>query len=162
MISRRAVTVIPKSTDASVNVVAEADEENLVWKIKNPGEDFLALKEGDIFTYYYTDEDIIITRVISLSTEGEAENTVLTIQGADPEYEDVISFIKYGAANPADDDSGAVATYAAETAGIATQADRAGTTYGGVNFPWKMANLEVKPPESNVKIELSDIGGYSK
>lgn len=153
------VTVIPKSTDASVNVVAEADEENLVWKIKNPGEDFLALKEGDIFTYYYTDEDIIITRVISLSTEGEAENTVLTIQGADPEYEDVISFIKYGAANPADDDSGAVATYAAETAGIATQADRAGTTYGGVNFPWKMANLEVKPPESNVKIELSDIGG---
>lgn len=183
------VTVIPKSTDASVNVVAEADEENLVWKIKNPGEDFLALKEGDIFTYYYTDEDIIITRVISLSTEGEAENTVLTIQGADPEYEDVISFIKYGAANPADDDSGAVATYAAETAvstteaagadntatyaagaaenateaaetaGIATQADRAGTTYGGVSFPWKMANLEVKPPESNVKIELSDIGG---
>ena len=193
------VTVIPKSTDASVNVVAEADEENLVWKIKNPGEDFLALKEGDIFTYYYTDEDIIITRVISLSTEGEAENTVLTIQGADPEYEDVISFIKYGAANPADDDSGAVATYAAETAvstteaaeadntatyaaeaaestteaagadntatyaaeadSIATQADRAGTTYGGVNFPWKMANLEVKPPESNVKIELSDIGG---
>ena len=203
------VTVIPKSTDASVNVVAKADEENLIWKIKNPGEDFLALKEGDIFTYYYTDEDIIITRVISLSTEGEAENTVLTIQGADPEYEDVISFIKYGAANPADDDSGAVATYAAETAvstteaagadnsatyaagaaenateaveadnsatyaagaaenateavetaGIATQADRAGTTYGGVNFPWKMANLEVKPPESNVKIELSDIGG---
>ena len=153
------VTVIPKSTDASVNVVSEADEENLVWKIKNPGEDFLALKEGDIFTYYYTDEDIIITRVTSLSTEGEAENTVLTIQGADPEYEDVISFIKYGAANPADDDSGAVATYAAETAGIATQADRAGTTYGGVNFPWKMANLEVKPPESNVKIELSDIGG---
>ena len=183
------VTVIPKSTDASVNVVAEADEENLVWKIKNPGEDFLALKEGDIFTYYYTDEDIIITRVISLSTKGEAENTVLTIQGADPEYEDVISFIKYGAANPADDDSGAVATYAAETAvstteaagadntatyaaeaaerttetadadGITTQADRAGTTYGGVNFPWKMANLEVKPPESNVKIELSDIGG---
>ena len=203
------VTVIPKSTDASVNVVAEADEENLIWKIKNPGEDFLALKEGDIFTYYYTDEDIIITRVISLSTEGEAENTVLTIQGTDPEYEDVISFIKYGAANPADDDSGAVATYAAETvvstteaagadntatyaagaavstteaagadntatyaagaaenateaaeaAGIATQADRAGTTYGGVNFPWKMANLEVKPPESNVKIELSDIGG---
>ena len=190
------VTVIPKSTDASVNVVAEADEENLVWKIKNPGEDFLALKEGDIFTYYYTDEDIIITRVISLSTEGEAENTVLTIQGADPEYEDVISFIKYGAANPADDDSGAVATYAAETAvstteaagadntatyaagaaenateadnaatyaaeadSIATQVDRAGTTYGGVNFPWKMANLEVKPPESNVKIELSDIGG---
>ena len=183
------VTVIPKSTDASVNVVAEADEENLVWKIKNPGEDFLALKEGDIFTYYYTDEDIIITRVISLSTKGEAENTVLTIQGADPEYEDVISFIKYGAANPADDDSGAVATYAAETAvstteaagadntatyaaeaaerttetadadGITTQADRDGTTYGGVNFPWKMANLEVKPPESNVKIELSDIGG---
>ena len=153
------VTVISKSTDASVNVVAEADEENLVWKIKNPGEDFLALKEGDIFTYYYTDEDIIITRVISLSTEGEAENTVLTIQGADPEYEDVISFIKYGAANPADDDNGAVATYAAETAGIATQADRAGTTYGGVSFPWKMANLEVKPPESNVKIELSDIGG---
>ena len=94
------VTVIPKSTDASVNVVAKADEENLIWKIKNPGEDFLALKEGDIFTYYYTDEDIIITRVISLSTEGEAENTVLTIQGADPEYEDVISFIKYGAANP--------------------------------------------------------------
>ena len=165
------VTVIPKSTDASVNVVAEADEENLIWKIKNPGEDFLALKEGDIFTYYYTDEDIIITRVTSLSTEGEAENTVLTIQGADPEYEDVISFIKYGAANPADDDSGAVATYAAETAvstteaagaeaaGIATQADRAGTAYGGVSFPWKMANLEVKPPESNVKIELSDIGG---
>ena len=183
------VTVIPKSTDASVNVVAEEDEENLVWKIKNPGEDFLALKEGDIFTYYYTDEDIIITRVISLSTEGEAENTVLTIQGADPEYEDVISFIKYGAANPADDDSGTVATYAAETAvstteaagadntatyaagaaenateaaeaaGIVTQADRAGTAYGGVNFPWKMANLEVKPPESNVKIELSDIGG---
>ena len=205
------VTVIPKSTDASVNVVAEADEENLVWKIKNPGEDFLALKEGDIFTYYYTDEDVIITRVISLSTEGEAENTVLTIQGADPEYEDVISFIKYGAANPADDDSGAVATYAAETVvstteavgaetavstteaagadntatyaaetavrtteaagavegttepaeadSIATQADRAGTAYGGVSFPWKMANLEVKPPESNVKIELSDIGG---
>lgn len=184
------VTVIPKSTDASVNVVAEADEENLVWKIKNPGEDFLALKEGDIFTYYYTDEDIIITRVISLSTKGEAENTVLTIQGADPEYEDVISFIKYGSANPADDDSGAVvatyaaeadntatyaaeaaestteaagadntATYAAEADSITTQADRAGTTYGGVNFPWKMANLEVKPPESNVKIELSDIGG---
>ncbi|MEE0397843.1 MAG: hypothetical protein UDQ92_06780 [Lachnospiraceae bacterium] len=193
------VTVIPKSTDASVNVVAEADEENLIWKIKNPGEDFLALKEGDIFTYYYTDEDIIITRVTSLSTEGEAENTVLTIQGADPEYEDVISFIKYGAANPADDDSGAVATYAAETAvstteaagadntatyaagaavstteaagadntatyaaeadSIATQADRADTAYGGVSFPWKMANLEVKPPESNVKIELSDIGG---
>lgn len=173
------VTVIPKSTDASVNVVSEADEENLVWKIKNPGEDFLALKEGDIFTYYYTDEDVIITRVTSLSTEGEAENTVLTIQGADPEYEDVISFIKYGAANPADDDSGTAATYAAETAvstteaagadntatyaaeadSIATQADRAGTAYGGVSFPWKMANLEVKPPESNVKIELSDIGG---
>lgn len=173
------VTVIPKSTDASVNVVSEADEENLVWKIKNPGEDFLALKEGDIFTYYYTDEDVIITRVTSLSTEGEAENTVLTIQGADPEYEDVISFIKYGAANPADDDSGTAATYAAETAvstteaagadntatyaaeadSIATQADRADTAYGGVSFPWKMANLEVKPPESNVKIELSDIGG---
>lgn len=154
------VTVIPKSTDALVNVIAEADEENLVWKIKNPGEDFLALEEGDIFSYYYTDEDIIITRVTSLSTEGEAENTVLTIQGADPEYEDVISFIKYGAANPAEDDSSAaVATYAAEAAGIATQADRAGTTYGGVNFPWKMGNLEVKQPDDMGKIEFSDIGG---
>ena len=201
------VTVIPRSTDASVNVVAEADEENLIWKIENPGEDFLALEEGDIFTYYYTDEDIIITRVTSLSTEGEAENTVLTIQGADPEYEDVISFIKYGAANPAEDDSSAAAAtyaaeavegtteaaeadntaaYAAETAenateaaeadntaayaagavenvaeaaGIATQADRAGTTYGGVNFPWKMGNLEVKQPDDMGKIEFSDIGG---
>lgn len=174
------VTVIPKSADASVNVVAEADEENLIWKIENPGEDFLALKEGDIFSYYYTDEDIIITRVTSLSTEGEAENTVLTIQGADPEYEDVISFIKYGAANPTEDDSSAaVATYAAgavesttETAGavegateaaeangIATQADRAGTTYGGVNFSWKMDNLEVKQPDDMGKIEFSDIGG---
>ncbi len=154
------VTVIPKSTDASVNVVAEADEENLIWKIKNPGEDFLALEEGDIFSYYYTDEDIIITRVTSLSTEGEAENTVLTIQGADPEYEDVISFIKYGAANPAEDDSSAAtATYTAEADGIATQADRAGTAYGGVNFPWKMANLEVKQPDDMGKIEFSDIGG---
>ncbi len=164
------VTVIPKSTDASVNVVAEADEENLIWKIENPGEDFLALEEGDIFSYYYTDEDIIITRVTSLSTEGEAENTVLTIQGADPEYEDVISFIKYGAANPAEDDSSAAAetyaaeaaestTEAAEAAGIATQADRAGTTYGGVNFPWKMGNLEVKQPDDMGKIEFSDIGG---
>lgn len=157
------VTVIPKSTDASVNVVSEADEENLVWKIKNPGEDFLALKEGDIFTYYYTDEDVIITRVTSLSTEGEAENTVLTIQGADPEYEDVISFIKYGAETAVSTTEAAgadnTATYAAEADSIATQADRAGTAYGGVSFPWKMANLEVKPPESNVKIELSDIGG---
>lgn len=157
------VTVIPKSTDASVNVVSEADEENLVWKIKNPGEDFLALKEGDIFTYYYSDEDVIITRVTSLSTEGEAENTVLTIQGADPEYEDVISFIKYGAETAVSTTEAAgadnTATYAAEADSIATQADRAGTAYGGVSFPWKMANLEVKPPESNVKIELSDIGG---
>lgn len=113
------VKVIRRSEDVDVNKVIECDEDNLVYKIGNPDEEFTSLKQGDIFAYYYDDNAAIITKIYSIEgnnaeDDEQSDDVVLTIYGEDPDFDAIIDFIKVGAENPKDSGLNAYALYSTE------------------------------------------------
>lgn len=152
------VKVILENSDSTQNIVTEADEENLIWKITNPSEEFLALEEGDVFSYYATD-CVIISCCTSLTLETKNDTPVLTIQGVDPDFSEIVTFIKYGAENFVPDAS--TAQYSAENAvldGASLQANDPDTKYYP-GQPWTASDYTYEFGDGKGKVQLSDIGG---
>lgn len=137
------VKVIPRSGDAGTNKVIECDEDKLIYKIQNPDEKFRALEEGDIFVYYYADNEAIITKVLSVNGD-EDGGSVLTIYGEEPDFDAIIDFIKVGAENPKDTGISSYASlYAVEEA----------------SKKWSLPDWSKE--EDGITVGVSDIGGES-
>ena len=137
------VKVIPRSGDAGTNKVIECDEDKLIYKIQNPDEKFRALEEGDIFVYYYADNEAIITKVLSVNDD-EDGGSVLTIYGEEPDFDAIIDFIKVGAENPKDTGISSYASlYAVEEA----------------SKKWSLPDWSKE--EDGITVGVSDIGGES-
>jgi len=100
-------TVVVES-QAGVNTVALADDENRTYMIENADEQFLGLETGDIVAYPYEDGNILILKVASMTAEG----STVTIEGAELEMEEVFAYVKIeGESTTADavvDDSAAM------------------------------------------------------
>lgn len=72
------------------NVVASADEENNKYVIKNADSSIMSLKSGDVFSYEYSNGDVLIVKVKSISISG----TTVTITGQDAEMDDAFDYVK--------------------------------------------------------------------
>lgn len=89
-------TNVIQNTDDSVNVVTLVDDENNIYKIKNADESITSLKHGEVFSYSYGDNNVLIVKVDTITTEGD----ITTITGAKLDMEDVFEFVKIdGSAN---------------------------------------------------------------
>ncbi len=73
-----------------VNTVTGVDDENATYVIENADSSITALQTGDIFAYGYSDEDLLIVKVASITVDG----TTATITGDDLELEEVFSHMK--------------------------------------------------------------------
>ena len=82
-------TIIIKHQEG-VNEVITANDTSNIYVIENPDETITSLTPGDVFAYQYSDTNLIIAKVASISISG---NTA-TIIGADSNMEEVFSFVK--------------------------------------------------------------------
>lgn len=92
-------TIIIPTAEAGINTVTRADSENYIYVIENANEDFLYLQEGDIISYSYGDEEMLLVKVASTEIDG----TTVTIYGDELEIEDVFSHIKVEATADTED-----------------------------------------------------------
>ncbi len=83
--------LIPES--AGYNDVVTADDVNNVYVIENADSSVLSLQPGDIFSYSYTDDEVLIVKVAVIDING----TTVTITGADSSMEEVFDYVKIDA-----------------------------------------------------------------
>ncbi len=88
-------TIVVDNTDESKNVVQTADEENREYVIENIDDTIASLKEGDIFTYEYGEEGLLIIKVSSITIDG----TTATIYGDEITLEEAFDYIKIDTAD---------------------------------------------------------------
>ena len=74
-----------------VNIITSNDDENLLYIIENADETFTSLQPGDVVSYFYGEEDLLLCKVGSVTVDG----TTVTIHGdGTPEMEDVFDYVK--------------------------------------------------------------------
>lgn len=74
-----------------VNIVTTNDDENLLYVIENADEIFTSLQSGDIVSYFYGDDELLLCKVDTISVE----DNCVTIHGSDNmELEELFSHIK--------------------------------------------------------------------
>lgn len=74
-----------------VNIVTTNDDENLLYVIENADEIFTSLQSGDIVSYFYGDDEILLCKVDTISVE----DNCVTIHGSDNmELKELFSHIK--------------------------------------------------------------------
>ncbi len=73
-----------------INIVASMDDEAMVYVIENADEQITSLQAGDIVAYEYSEDDLLIVKVSSLSMD----DTTATVVGAEMEMEEVFSHVK--------------------------------------------------------------------
>lgn len=74
----------------STNLVASADEQTNTYIIENADESITSLQKGDVFVYPYSEEEILIVKVDTVTLEG----TTATITGTDVEVDEVFDYAK--------------------------------------------------------------------
>ncbi len=72
------------------NQVASVDDEGQKYVIENADSSITSLKTGDIFSYNYGDDKLLIVKVKSISVSG----TTATIYGDEVELEEVFDYVK--------------------------------------------------------------------
>ena len=82
--------VILISHQEGYNNVTSADDTNCIYTIENADSTILALKEGDIFSYAYGENDLLVVKVGSIVIDG----TTATITGADTDASEVFEFLR--------------------------------------------------------------------
>lgn len=83
------------------NQVASIDDESKKYVIKNADSSITSLKSGDIFSYNYGDDEILIVKVKSISVNG----TTATIYGDEASMDEVFDYVKIdGKSNLSDAD----------------------------------------------------------
>ncbi len=83
--------IIPENE--GYNIVTSADDENAVYVIENADENVLALQKGDIFSYTYGDNELLIVKIGAIDIDG----TTVTITGADSEMNEVFDYVRIDA-----------------------------------------------------------------
>lgn len=74
-----------------VNTVVTNDDENLLYVIENADETFTALQPGDVVSYFYGEEELLLCKVASVTVDG----TTVTIHGDGAlEMEEVFDHLK--------------------------------------------------------------------
>lgn len=86
-------------TKEGINEVISADEENKVYVIEKIDESISSLQKGDVFSYSYGDEDVLIIKISSITIDG----TTATICGEEIALEDAFDFVKIDASQGADE-----------------------------------------------------------
>ena len=92
------VKLIGKSADET-NEVASIDEESKTYVIENADDDITSLVQGDIFAYEYSEDEILIVKVDTITMDG----TTATITGEETTLDDVFEYIKIDETAGADD-----------------------------------------------------------
>ena len=83
-------TVIVEEVEG-VNIITTNDDENLLYVIENADETFTSLQPGDVVSYFYGEEDLLLCKVGSVTVNG----TTVTIHGeADLAVEEVFDYVK--------------------------------------------------------------------
>ena len=72
------------------NQVASVDDEGQKYVIENADSSITSLKAGDIFSYNYGDDELLIVKVKSISVSG----TTATIYGDEVELDEVFDYVK--------------------------------------------------------------------
>lgn len=72
------------------NQVASIDDESKKYVIKNADSSIISLKSGDIFSYNYGDDEILIVKVKSINVNG----TTATIYGDEASMDEVFDYVK--------------------------------------------------------------------
>ena len=80
--------IIPENE--GYNIVTSADDENSVYVIENADENVLSLQNGDIFSYTYGDNELLIIKIDTISIDG----TTVTITGAETDMDEVFEFVR--------------------------------------------------------------------
>ena len=83
-------TTIIGSDDENKNIVTLADDENMIYVIENADEAVTSLTKGEIFSYPYGENQMLIVKVDTITLDG----TTATITGAELEMEDVFDYVK--------------------------------------------------------------------
>lgn len=81
------------SEDSGYNDVVTADDVNNVYVIENADSSVLSLQPGDIFSYSYTDDEVLIVKVAVIDIDG----TTATITGAETSMAEVFDYVKIDA-----------------------------------------------------------------
>ena len=82
------VIVIP--VQEGVNTVTSVDHDTMSYVFENVDENITALEAGDVFSYAYSDTELLIVKVTSVTTDG----TTATIIGGDLEIGEVFTHLK--------------------------------------------------------------------
>ena len=85
------VVLIPENT--GYNEVVTADETNNIYVIANADENIMALQPGNIFSYHYGENDVLIVKVAAITLDG----TTATILGEETSLEEVFDYVKIDA-----------------------------------------------------------------
>ena len=85
------VVQIPENS--GYNEVVTADEANNTYVISNADENITALQPGDVFSYHYGENDVLIVKVAAINLDG----TTATIFGEETSLEEVFDYVKIDA-----------------------------------------------------------------
>ena len=83
-------TTLIESSDDDTNTVAVADDESKTYVIENADESFTSLQPGEVFSYPYGDNGLLIVKIKTIAVEG----TTVTITGDEIELDDVFDYVK--------------------------------------------------------------------
>ena len=73
------------------NIVTTCDDDNLLYVIENADETFTSLQAGDVVSYAYGENELLLVKVAAIAVEG----TTVTITGdSDMELEDAFDYLK--------------------------------------------------------------------
>ncbi|MFG6394270.1 MAG: hypothetical protein K1W24_08880 [Lachnospiraceae bacterium] len=79
--------IIPEKKD--VNKITKSDNTNLIYVIENADTDITSLQKGDIFSYKYNGE-VLVVKIASITKDG----TTVTITGENTSLEEVFDYVK--------------------------------------------------------------------
>lgn len=85
--------VVPQT--AGKNHIAKADDEKGVYVIENADDTFKSLKQGDIFSYQFEEDDFLVVKVGSIEIKGDT----VTIVRADTSLEEAFEYVKIDTAS---------------------------------------------------------------
>ncbi len=77
-------------SDEKTNVVSVADDDSKTYVIENADSSFTSLQQGDIVSYPYGDNNLLIVKVKNITING----TTVTITGDEIELDDVFDYVK--------------------------------------------------------------------
>lgn len=76
--------------ESGYDTVVTADDENALYVIENADDALLSLQEGDLLSYAYGEDELLIVKVDAMEVDGKT----VTIHGAETALEDVFAYLR--------------------------------------------------------------------